>query len=678
MANSDKDILITPNIGQAAVPEIKFVGSGASPRYIKALDDNTLSFQNNAGTERFSINEDLIRTSLSASGNFRVNNSSGTSLLQVTNSTNLVDLVNTGTGYVQVGGAFGSLAGTYKLDVVGGIRSSTKLVTQNGTSADWDSTEIFSNGVESTLNARGAEYGWNLQFDGTERIRVETTGKTKLGSINRNITTDSKMTSLMVRGGSYTATMGTSTAALKLFPADGGPLSSARANKYNSGIAFQHLDPNYSGWGEAYAGSQAWIGLYTYDTPGQERDYLVFGTNSDTTAGSEPTARLSISPFGDVYIGNSSFGTTYKLNVSGDINFTGNLYKNGSLFQTLPTQSASTIGAVLMSNGTNAFWDSTASWTATFADGSSSSTVTTLPYAAEDRYRVGFQITRGYAMGGYQNSTSYRNVCSINHGTITLQNHGDLLTNGQGYCAGGRNASMYGYVFIAVNGVGGTGSTCSKINMNNNTNSGTVSISISRSSTTIMQRDFKYAYVYGGGDARPDRFNYANDTSALIANGNPEGNVNNPAGGYGATYGWTKNGSGYNFSWAAETYAVWPNPPGTDGTNKTLSARHGFAYWNTAGGYTTAANLSKRSLVTGAEANQVFKFNSGEETWHTGISKGFMCGMYNGAQNNTGVVVDYAAETFVANSNINRVGPPGSASGAGTEFGTLLSGYDGI
>ena len=72
------------------------------------------------------------------------------------------------------------------------------------------------------------------------------------------------------------------------------------------------------------------------------------------------------------------------------------------------------------------------------------------------------------------------------------------------------------------------------------------------------------------------------------------------------------------------------------------------------------------------------KFNSGEETFHTGMSKGFMCGMYNGAQNNTGVVIDYAAETFVANSNINRVGPPGSASGAGTEFGTVLTGYDGI
>ena len=667
MANSDKDILITPNKGTTSLPELSFVGQVNSPIKLRVLDDNTLSFEGSAG-QLFSINNNLTTGTI-----FAVSDVSGVPSLSV-DASGPVRLAYYN-GYTQIGGALTSLTGSAKLEVVGNIRTSGKLIAQNGTAADWDSTQIYSDGTTSHWNATGAEYGMALEFDGSEKIRIENTGKTKLGGINRNITTDSKMTALMVRGGDYSGTMGTTTAAINIFPAAGG--TSGRTNLYNSGISFLHLDPSYSGWGEAYSGSQAWIGLRTYDTPGQERDYLVFGTNSNTAAGSEPNARLAISPFGDVYIGTDSFGTSYKLNVTGDINFTGNLYQGGSIFKTLPTQSASTIGATLVSDGTNAFWDATQSWPGTFV-GSTGGTVTTLPYNAEDRYRVGFQISRGYAMGGYQNSTSYKNVCSINHGTITLQNHGDLLTNGQGYCAGGRNLSMHGYVFIAVNGVGGTGSACSKINMNTNANLGTVNISISRGSTTIMQRDFKYAYVYGGGDSRPDRFNYTNDTSALIANGNPEGNVNNPAGGYGATYGWTKSGAGYNFSWAAETYAVWPNAPGTDGSNKTLSARHGFAYWNTVGGYTTAANLSKRSLLTGAEATQVTKFNSGEETWHTGMSKGFMCGMYNGAQNNSGIIVDYAAETFVANSNINRVGPPGSASGAGTEFGTVLTGYDGI
>ena len=38
MANSDKDILITPNKSQSALPEISFVGSGNAPITLKVLD----------------------------------------------------------------------------------------------------------------------------------------------------------------------------------------------------------------------------------------------------------------------------------------------------------------------------------------------------------------------------------------------------------------------------------------------------------------------------------------------------------------------------------------------------------------------------------------------------------------------------------------------------------------
>ena len=49
MADSDKEILITPNKSVATThPEIKFVGKDNSPMYLRVLDDNTLSFE---GTE---------------------------------------------------------------------------------------------------------------------------------------------------------------------------------------------------------------------------------------------------------------------------------------------------------------------------------------------------------------------------------------------------------------------------------------------------------------------------------------------------------------------------------------------------------------------------------------------------------------------------------------------------
>ena len=58
MADSDKQILITPNVSQTSQPEIKFVGKDNSPVYLKVLDDNTLSFEGSEG-QVFSIGPTL-------------------------------------------------------------------------------------------------------------------------------------------------------------------------------------------------------------------------------------------------------------------------------------------------------------------------------------------------------------------------------------------------------------------------------------------------------------------------------------------------------------------------------------------------------------------------------------------------------------------------------------------
>ena len=58
MADSDKEILITPNISQTSQPEIKFVGKDNSPMFLKVLDDNTLSFEGTEG-QVFSIGPTL-------------------------------------------------------------------------------------------------------------------------------------------------------------------------------------------------------------------------------------------------------------------------------------------------------------------------------------------------------------------------------------------------------------------------------------------------------------------------------------------------------------------------------------------------------------------------------------------------------------------------------------------
>ena len=60
MANSDKNIKITPNISQTAQPNVVFTGQGNVPITLKVLDDSfgTLSFEGSAG-QLFSVNNNL-------------------------------------------------------------------------------------------------------------------------------------------------------------------------------------------------------------------------------------------------------------------------------------------------------------------------------------------------------------------------------------------------------------------------------------------------------------------------------------------------------------------------------------------------------------------------------------------------------------------------------------------
>jgi uncharacterized protein YkvS len=56
MANSDKDILITPNRGQSAEPTIAFTGFDNAPLTLRVLDNGTVSFEATAG-QIFSISD---------------------------------------------------------------------------------------------------------------------------------------------------------------------------------------------------------------------------------------------------------------------------------------------------------------------------------------------------------------------------------------------------------------------------------------------------------------------------------------------------------------------------------------------------------------------------------------------------------------------------------------------
>jgi hypothetical protein len=102
MANSDKNIKITPNISQTAQPNVVFTGQGAVPITLKVLDDSfgTLSFEGSAG-QLFSVNNNLSTGVI-----FSVNDISGIPQIDV-NADGTIRLAPFGTT-LNVGGISGS------------------------------------------------------------------------------------------------------------------------------------------------------------------------------------------------------------------------------------------------------------------------------------------------------------------------------------------------------------------------------------------------------------------------------------------------------------------------------------------------------------------------------------------------------------------------------------------
>ena len=356
--------------------------------------------------------------------------------------------------------------------------------------------------------------------------------------------------------------------------------------------------------------------------------------------------------------------------VSGNIDFTGNLLQNGSPFVTLPVQTAANLGYVLRSGGTSgtAYWDGS-------GDGSQGG-------GAQAQYKAGFDISRGYSCCGYRSSSSWRNVNRLVHATYTQTNLGDLASQSGAYIDGKPNTSFTGFIFATGNSWDSTTSYVSKINMNTDSNAGqATSMSSSRNRCSAMGRDFIYAYVHGGGSNSSNTVRYNLSTEASNnSTSHPNGSQNNPACGQGATVGWIKQGGARAFNFSTETYYEWTSSPGTDGSNKTLCSRNGFAYWNTCGGYRTSCDWSIRDSYTGGQMATVSKngITTGEESMHTGNEYGFICGQYDGSQNNNGYLFTYASHTFQRDSRMDRSGISGSASAAGIEFGTLMYGYTGF
>jgi hypothetical protein len=153
MANSDKNITITPNRNLSGQPQIAFTGLGNVPITLKVLDDSngTLSFEGSSG-QLFSIDNNLTSGSI-----FSVNDVSGIPSIDV-NANGTVSIAGFN-GNVGIG----NTSPSNKLDVTGNFRTTGSLTCGAATLATSGDAPMFvarawANFNGSTLNNSTGTY----------------------------------------------------------------------------------------------------------------------------------------------------------------------------------------------------------------------------------------------------------------------------------------------------------------------------------------------------------------------------------------------------------------------------------------------------------------------------------------------------------------------------------------
>ena len=672
MANSDKDILITPNKGTTSLPEVSFVGQLNSPIKLRVLDDNTLSFEGSAG-QLFSINNNLTSGTI-----FAVSDVSGVPSLSV-NANGLVAAAPFN-GFLTVG------AGNSTTDRQLGVRGSIMIANRGTSPGQLEFQEIASGGgnINGTAPARIYYDGPNYS-DNNNYLSIATAGSDRLtvtygGGVGIN--TNNPRTRLQIVGGhndtSWRLTL------------------PAGSNGAGTGEVSMHAWVSEPGitWEGAGLGSNVTnytIATYptgSYDTSlnyfprlntslGQA--YIRFMANGGrmyfTTTDNNGTTYQNQIQMGGGCLGVNGLDTNYKLYVGGNINFTGSLYQNGSIFKTLPDQNATTDGSVLRTR----YNSSTSSYEAYWTHDLDSN------YRLEnpDQWSFRYIINRGYTVAGYQNANPWRNGNRTVHSSDVTISLGDVIDYSGAYIGGSHNGVNL-FVYNCANSWLPASSTTCSMSMITETNRG-----LNSSWNDTRARSYSGAWLdfmgnqWRNNGGRNRAYNSSGNGNTSRHDLNTEAMISEIGGSItyvshaeGEFFAWLSQGQN-RFEFSTETFTAWSSyspAPGCDGINKHQATRIGFFYCSEGGN--TDRNVTKRRdsdavyLRTGITKPET----GGEENLHTGMNKGYCISNYNYAQNNNAWIYQYYNDVirFADGTLTYRKGIPGASSGTGQEGGDMM------
>jgi len=643
MANSDKDILITPNKGTSSIPEVSFVGQVNSPIRLRVLDDNTLSFEGSAG-QLFSINNNLTTGTI-----FAVSDVSGVPGLAY-DANGALKLVPFN-GVAMVGGT--TTAISPKLAVVqnnAGTRYSFQIQVNSGINDGQYDGIGFTQGSGGATplggirvlyrNSGSPDFGWYTRSGATTeaiRLRLWNSGNLSIGTSDQT-----EYTRLNVLGGSGITIR---------------PDSSSTNNRH---IYFRQAPNDY---GFCINQDDSSVGMLFFRA---------------VNAGSETNPLITLDrPNERVGIGNWSTSSRpgYLLDVKGDINFSGSLYQNGSIFKTLPTQNATTDGAVLRTR----YNTSTAAFEAYWTHDLDSN------YRLEnpDQWSFRYIINRGYTVAGYQNANPWRNGNRTSHPSDVTISIGDVIDYSAAYIGGSHNGVNLFVYNCANSWLPAASATCS-MSMITETNRG-----LNSAWNDTRARSYSGAWIdFMGNQWRSN----GGRNRAYITSGNGNtsrhdlntevmlseigGNLNHVSHAEGEYYAWVSSGQ-HRFEFSSESYAAWSNyspAPGNDGFNKHQATRIGFFYASEGGNTDRSVTKRRDSDAVILRSGISKPENGGEENLHTGMNKGYCVSNYNGAQNNNAWIYNYYQDVirFADGTLTYRKGIPGASSGTGQEGGDMM------